>query len=98
MVADRAVVEAERLAELVGVQGSGAQRLEDSSAVLAASGARDEVPQELLERHAHRIGGKRQADMNVVPGRKGKGARPCAGAGLADMARTEDVHRLQDLT
>src|SRR5437660_11901211 len=95
MMTDRAVVEAEGLAELVGVRRSGTQSLEDPCAVLPSPGARDQVPEELLEGLTHRIEGKRMADMNVAQEGEGEGARACGGAGLSDVAPADDVHRLR---
>src|SRR3990170_4085713 len=56
MVADRAVVKAEGLAELVRVVRSRPESLDDPGAVLPASGARDQVPEELPHRAANRGG------------------------------------------
>src|SRR2546426_7678619 len=65
---DRAVVEGERIGELMAVPGALPERLEDPCSVRAAPRPPDEVPQELTDRCAQ---GARQGvpRINSVPGK-----------------------------
>src|SRR5437867_10430500 len=87
VVPERAIVQTERLGELVAVPGPIPDRLEDARAVRAAPRPPDQVPQKLTERRAHSAR-EGPATINIVP-RKGKGAR---GARLQVEQRAMEQH------